>query len=151
MKRARLYVITGAVAGFGGVLGAHALTARPAPALAPAAAPSTGASPGPSASPSTSTGATAARTVTGPVENFGFGSISVRVTVHGSRIVAVSTAVFDPLEPTSRQISVQALPALRAEVLSAQSARIDGVSGATYTSQGYAKSLQAALDELHIG
>jgi uncharacterized protein with FMN-binding domain len=39
---------------------------------------------------------------------------------------------------------------LRSEVLSGQTASISGVSGATYTSQAYATSLQAALDKLHI-
>ena len=41
-----------------------------------------------------------------------------------------------------------ALP--RSEVLTAQNARVDGVSGATYTSEAYAASLQAALDALHL-
>jgi predicted ferric reductase len=53
-------------------------------------------------------------------------------------------------EPTSQLNCEQAIPILRSEALSAQSARIYGVSGATYTSEAYALSLQAALDELHI-
>jgi uncharacterized protein with FMN-binding domain len=53
-------------------------------------------------------------------------------------------------EPTSQQICEQAIAILRSEVLSAQSATIDGVSGATFTSEAYAQSLQAALDQLHI-
>jgi uncharacterized protein with FMN-binding domain len=51
--------------------------------------------------------------------------------------------------PRSQFISAQAEPLLRSEALSAQSARIDIVSGATYTSEGYAQSLQAALDRAH--
>jgi uncharacterized protein with FMN-binding domain len=80
--------------------------------------------------------------------NFGYGTISVRVTVAGSRIVAVSVASLSTLEPTSQQISGGAIPVLRSEVLAAQGTSIDGVSGATYTSQGYVNSLQAALNEL---
>ncbi len=83
--------------------------------------------------------------------NFGYGTIAVRVKVRGSRIIAVSVAALQTLEPTSQQISTQAIPVLRSEVLSAQSASIDGVSGASYTSGGYARSLQAALDALHAG
>jgi uncharacterized protein with FMN-binding domain len=49
----------------------------------------------------------------------------------------------------SRDISRAAAPVLREEALRAQSARIDTVSGATYTSEGYRPSLQAALDQMH--
>jgi uncharacterized protein with FMN-binding domain len=45
------------------------------------------------------------------------------------------------------QINQQAVPMLVSETTSAQSAQIDMVSGATYTSQGYAQSLQSALDQ----
>jgi uncharacterized protein with FMN-binding domain len=47
-------------------------------------------------------------------------------------------------------ISEQAIPVLRSEVLAAQSANVQGVSGASYTSSAYVKSVQAALDALHI-
>ena len=59
-----------------------------------------------------------------------------------------------PLYPNGNgrddQINALALPALRQETLSAQSAIIDGVSGATVTSDGYKESLQAALDIAHL-
>ena len=42
-----------------------------------------------------------------------------------------------------------AAPTLRREALAAQSAKIDTVSGATYTSEGYRQSLQAAIDAAH--
>lgn len=89
------------------------------------------------------------RTATGPGVNFGYGTIAVKVTIHGTRITAVSVATLQTLEPTSQQICAQAIPVLRSEVLSAQSASINSVSGASYTSAGYARSLQAALDTLH--
>jgi uncharacterized protein with FMN-binding domain len=53
-------------------------------------------------------------------------------------------------EPYSQQLAGQVIPTLRSEVLSGQTASISGVSGATYTSQAYAMSVQAALDKLHI-
>ena len=55
-------------------------------------------------------------------------------------------------ETDSRSVAIdnQAIPELRQEVLTAQSANIDGVSGATFTSEAYAASLQAALDALHF-
>jgi uncharacterized protein with FMN-binding domain len=53
-------------------------------------------------------------------------------------------------EPYSQQLASQVIPMLRNEVLSAQSTSINAVSGATYTSQAYAASVQAALDKLHF-
>jgi uncharacterized protein with FMN-binding domain len=72
------------------------------------------------------------------------------VVARGTQITDVSVAAIQTAEPTSQQISAQAIPTLRAEVLSAQGASIDAVSGATYTSQAYIQSLQAALDDLHL-
>jgi uncharacterized protein with FMN-binding domain len=74
----------------------------------------------------------------------------VKVTVSGNRVTDVSVPSLQVAEPTSQQICDQAIPLLRSEVLAAQSARIDGVSGATYTSEAYYLSLQAALDALHV-
>jgi uncharacterized protein with FMN-binding domain len=81
---------------------------------------------------------------------FGYGTLSVRVVARGTQITDVSVPAIQTAEPTSQQISTQAIPMLRAEVLSAQGASIDAVSGATYTSQAYIQSLQAALDDLHL-
>ncbi|MEU5265510.1 FMN-binding protein, partial [Amycolatopsis sp. NPDC021455] len=47
------------------------------------------------------------------------------------------------------RINSTAVPALNQETLQAQSARIDTVSGATYTSEGYQQSLQSAIDQAH--
>ncbi|MGH3157824.1 MAG: FMN-binding protein [Streptosporangiaceae bacterium] len=162
MKGNLRLVLAGTVIGFAGVLGLH----NGAPRTAASGAPPT---PGPPTSsrptaipsgpaprraktsaPSRPARATSYRSATGAVEQFGYGSIAVRVIVEGNRITGVSVAALRTLEPTSQQISTQAIPVLRAEVLSAQSAAISGVSGATYTSQGYSKSLQAALNELHV-
>jgi uncharacterized protein with FMN-binding domain len=75
-----------------------------------------------------------------------YGPVQVRVVFRGRRIVDVR-ALQDPDDlDRSRQIDADALPKLRAKVLAAQSARIDGVSGATYTSAAYQQSVQSALD-----
>jgi uncharacterized protein with FMN-binding domain len=76
--------------------------------------------------------------------------LDVKVTVSGTRITDVSVPTLQVAEFTSQQISEQAIPLLTSEVLTAQSASINGVSGATFTSEAYAQSLQAALDALHV-
>ena len=80
---------------------------------------------------------------------YGYGELSVKVTVRGGQIVAVSVPVLRTAEPYSQQLAVQVIPMLKNEVLTAHSARIQGVSGATYTSAAYAQSIQSALDKLH--
>jgi len=159
MKRAAWYLVAGAVAGFAGVIGLHS---RGAPAVPPAAAGSGGsggtqASPaGPSQAagqPSRSSPAAAggpAHSATGATEHFGYGEIAVSVTVSGNRITNVTVPVLQTLDPTSQRLSDQAIPMLRSQVLAADGAHIDGVSGATFTSQAYENSVQAALDKLNI-
>ena len=57
-------------------------------------------------------------------------------------------ASLNETDPRSVHIDDEAIPQLRQQVLAAQSASIDGVSGATFTSQAYAQSVQSALDQL---
>ncbi len=145
MRRAGWYLVTGAVAGFAGVLGFHiGGTAAPAVLGQPA--------PGELGTPSADPGAAAgrARTVAGAVEQYGYGQLSVTVTVRGNRIVAVSVPVLHTMDPYSQQLARQVIPMLRSEVLAAHSAQIHGVSGATYTSEAYAQSIQSALDKLRV-
>jgi uncharacterized protein with FMN-binding domain len=154
MKRAPLLVLAGTVAGFFGVLGFHngpaaltlpvgATSENPGgtPAATPSAAPSAGGLVGP---------AGGVRSAVGASEQFGYGLLDVKVTVSGTRITDVSVPTLQVAEYTSQYICQQAIPLLRSEALTAQSARIDGISGATYTSEAYAASLQAALDALHM-
>jgi len=86
------------------------------------------------------------RAITGNVANTAYGPVQVQVVVATSKIVKVNVLE----QPSSTQHDLQigqfAFPKLIGETLSAQSARIDSVSGATYTSGGYIKSLQSALD-----
>jgi len=74
-----------------------------------------------------------------------YGIVRVKVTMTGTRITDVR-AMSLPRGGHSSDISRYAAPELRREALSAQSAHIDSVSGASYTSAGYARSLQSALD-----
>jgi uncharacterized protein with FMN-binding domain len=143
MKRAAWYVVAGAVAGFVVVLDVHG-QARTPPITVHPAAPGNGTSPGPASS------AGPARTATGVLEQYGFGELAVTVTVHGSQITGVTVPVLRTAEPYSQQLAARVLPMLKREVLVAHSARIDAVSGATYTSEAYADSIQSALDKLHV-
>lgn len=156
MKRAPLLVLAGTAAGFIGVLGSHT---RPAALTLPGAG-ANGGNPGgtpaatrsaaPPASPASPAAPGAVRSALGPSEQFGYGMLDVKVTVRGTRITGVSVPTLQVAEFTSQQICEQAIPLLTSEVLAAQSASIDGVSGATFTSEAYAQSLQAALDALHV-
>lgn len=149
MKHPALLALGGAAAGFAGVLllhqPAHLTTAGQGSAHSPAA--STGA-PG-ATGPAVPAGGT--RSATGASEQYGYGVLSVKVTVAGTRITGVTVPALQTADPTSQQITTQVIPLLRSQVMSAQSARINGISGATYTSQAYATSLQSALDKLHSG
>jgi hypothetical protein len=150
MKRTPLLVLAGTVAGFIGILSFHT---RPAALTISGTQPGGGNLGGPpAATPSARppAGPRPVRSALGATEQFGYGVLDVKVTISGTRISDVSVPTLQVAEFTSQQISEQAIPLLRSEVLSAQSARIDAVSGATYTSAAYAKSVQAALDALHM-
>jgi uncharacterized protein with FMN-binding domain len=77
--------------------------------------------------------------------------MSVKVTVSGSKIRNVGVAsIDDGGNPRSESIDQQAIPILEQEVMQAQSASIQGVSGASYTSAGFTQSLQSALHSLNF-
>ena len=102
----------------------------------------------PSAGSAAGSGGTAAtRTVTGAVENTQYGPMQVALTVAGKKITNVKVLQQTNDGSQSQQIDAMAIPKLTSETLTAQSARIDAVSGASYTSQGYIQSLQSALDK----
>jgi hypothetical protein len=85
--------------------------------------------------------------VTGAVASSIRGPVQVAVTFEGDRIVDVITIQAGTDHPESVRLNEEALPILRQEALAAQSAQIDTVSGATYTSEGYRTSLQSAIDQ----
>jgi uncharacterized protein with FMN-binding domain len=149
MRRAPI-VLTGTAAGLAAVLSfkphqpslsaAASRTATPAPATSTPAPTST--------APAT---ATSTRTATGDVEPTQYGNAQVRVTVSGGKITKIEALQLQGNDPKSVAISSYAEPLLRASALSRQSADIDMVSGATYTSESYKASLQSALDKLGFG
>ncbi|TFH70509.1 FMN-binding protein [Cellulomonas sp. HD19AZ1] len=75
-----------------------------------------------------------------------YGTVSVTVTVSGGRVTAASGSQ-DSQDGHSRQVSSAALPTLDDEATTAGTASIAMVSHATFTSEAYAQSLQAALDQ----
>jgi uncharacterized protein with FMN-binding domain len=86
------------------------------------------------------------RVVKGQEVDNRFGPVQVAVTLRGNQIVDVNALQLPFDRARSQFISEQAGPMLRQETLAAQSAQIDVIGGATYTSDGYAQSLQSALD-----
>ncbi|MEP6852216.1 MAG: FMN-binding protein [bacterium] len=100
-----------------------------------------------SAGSSSSSGARAAKTYDGAVTGTRWGDVQVQITVSAGKITAVRVLQVPSGNSRDQEINDQAVPILNQEVLSAQSANIDTVSGATVTSDGYITSLQAALDQ----
>lgn len=97
--------------------------------------------------PATTTTTTALRTFDGPVVKNEYGNVQVRLTLQGTQLVDVQALQLPSERARSVSISQTAGPLLRQEALAAQSADIDLVSGATFTSTSYVRSLQAALDQ----
>ncbi|MEU4036500.1 FMN-binding protein [Streptomyces collinus] len=105
-----------------------------------------GSSSGGSGSGSGSTGSSGSKSVTGDTVQTRWGPVQVRVTIRSGKLTEVTAVQYPQDNPRDREINSYALPQLRREALAAQSADIDMVSGATYTSTGYKQSLQSALD-----
>ncbi|MCW8099985.1 FMN-binding protein [Streptomyces tauricus] len=121
------------------------------PASDPAAASADGASQQQPAAPQGSggvqaAGGTEAQTLTGDVVKTDYGNVQVRITVAGGKITSAA-ALQSPTGGRSTQVSTDAVPKLNRAAVTAGTADIDAVSGATYTSGGYKKSLQSALDK----
>lgn len=99
-------------------------------------------------SPSSSAAANGStRTVTGDAIDTRFGPVQVRITLSGKKITKVDVLQYPSEGARDMEISSAALPELNQEAIAAQSAQIDAVSGATFTSDGYTRSLQSALDK----
>jgi uncharacterized protein with FMN-binding domain len=94
-------------------------------------------------------GAGGSGTYTGPAVQTPYGPVQVAVAVEAGRIVDVKPLQMPTEHPQSLFISERVAPLLREEVLQAQSAQINIVSGASFTSEGYAESLQQALSQAH--
>ena len=87
--------------------------------------------------------------LTGQAVQIPFGTVQVQVTMANGVITDVQAIQLPNDRGHSAEVSAYAGPMLRSEALAAQSAKIDSISGATYTSSGYQQSLQSALDQAH--
>jgi uncharacterized protein with FMN-binding domain len=87
------------------------------------------------------------KTFDGPVVSNNYGPVQVQIVVENGQLVDVEAIQLPSDRRRSAEISSIAGPDLRSEALQARSANIDVISGATYTSESYAQSLQAALDQ----
>ena len=104
----------------------------------------------PSASPSPSSAAVSG-SYTGQDFPNRFGDVQVRVIISHGQITDVQAIVLPTDRAQSAYISEVAGPMLRSEVIQAQSAQIDIIGGATYTSESYAQSVESALQQAHMG
>jgi uncharacterized protein with FMN-binding domain len=157
-------VIAGTVMGLAGLfsfntsavtlsLGALPSATSPPGSTAPTTtAPAGGSTPPPaSGSPTTTAAPTATRSATGDSANYYFGVLSVKVTVSGTKITNISIAsIDDGGNPRSAYVDQASIPLLEQQALAAQSASIQGVSGASYTSAGFEQSLHSALTKLGL-
>ena len=119
-------------------------TATATAAATASTATATPTAPATTAPAATTTGITG--TFAGSVVATRFGNMQVSVTLADGTITDVTALQLTDKDSRSVQISNRAAPVLKSEVLKAQSAAVANVSGATYTTQGYLTSLQAALD-----
>ncbi|MGO9659426.1 MAG: FMN-binding protein [Acidimicrobiales bacterium] len=119
------------------------------PTSPPASASGAGPPSSTSSSHSSSQAATATRSATGEAVNFNYGVLSVEATVSGRKLTNVTIAsIDDGGNFRSQSIDQQSIPMLEQQALAAQGANIQGVSGASYTSAGFERSLQSALSQL---
>lgn len=98
----------------------------------------------------TTSGGTTTSTVTGEVVQTRWGPVQVQISVADGAMTDVTAVQHPTGNSRDQQINDYALPVLANEAISAQSAQIDHVSGATVTSEGYVQSLQSALDQANL-
>ncbi|MFE4467632.1 FMN-binding protein [Leifsonia sp. NPDC056824] len=129
-----------------------ALSSAHATATTPSSTPSSTPSATATATPSASASAPAAaapatKTVTGTAVDTRYGPVQVKVTFVGTKITAIDAIQYPTESGRDQEINSQAIPMLQQEAMASQSAKIDTISGATYTSEGYIQSLQSAIDQ----
>lgn len=125
---------------------AAATTTTPNSAVATNSANATAATPAPAASaPATKTAVSG--TFTGDAVDTRFGAVQVRITISNGKITNVTAPQYPTESFRDQQINAQAIPWLEQQTIAAQSANIQGVGGASYTSQGFYQSLVSALSK----
>lgn len=132
-------------------IGSPASPATTTPTTSPpaTAAPGSGGSSSTSAPGTTAPASSSAtRTATGQDVQYRYGDIQLKVTEKGTRITNITVVSNNGIDPRSQMINQEAVPMLQSQAMQLQSANIDGVSGATFTSMAYADALQSALQQL---
>ena len=127
--------------------------AAPNPSSTPGATtptPDSSSSSSSGSSSSSSSSSSSARTYAGDAVGTQYGDVQVQITVAGGKITAAQVLQVPWNDRRDQEINSYAVPVLNSEVVQAQSANIDMVSGATYTSDGYIQSLQSAIDQAHL-
>jgi uncharacterized protein with FMN-binding domain len=99
---------------------------------------------------SSATSSSNSGTFTGDAAQTRWGTVQVQITVKDGKVTKADAVEYPNGNPRDQQINAYAIPTLNAEVVQAQSAQIDAVSGATVTSDGYIESLQSAIDAAHL-
>jgi uncharacterized protein with FMN-binding domain len=124
-------------------------SAAPSSSAPTSAAPSTAGAPSASGTPSKPSSAPppATKTVTGATAQTRYGPVQLAVTFSGKKITRIQVLQYPSETSRDQEINSYAIPQLNQQAMAAQSANIDGVSGATYTSEGYQQSLQSAIDK----
>jgi uncharacterized protein with FMN-binding domain len=111
---------------------------------------SSGSSGSPGSSADSGSSSSVAKTYTGDAVSTRFGDVQVQITVKKGKVTKSSVTQVPWSNGRDQEINSYAVPILNSEAVDAQSASIDMVSGATYTSQGYIGSLQSAIDQANL-
>jgi uncharacterized protein with FMN-binding domain len=106
--------------------------------------------PGNTPTPKKSAGQYADGSYTGNAIDAYYGIVQVKAVIQNGRLADVQFLQYPNDRSTSVEISSQAMPLLTQEAIQAQSAKVDGVSGATQTSLAFAQSLGSALVKAKI-
>ena len=99
----------------------------------------------PSHKPSHGGGSQAPQVIQGDAVNFQYGTVQVEVTLDGSTITDITTLTAPG--GSYQAYTDRAIPTMKSEIIAAQSTQVAAASGATYTSEAYAQSVQSALDK----
>jgi uncharacterized protein with FMN-binding domain len=149
MQRAPIVLSTTAL-GLVGVLSYHAASSSSPVKLATTqtASPATTATASATSTATSTAASSKVRTATGSDVSFRYGDLQVKVTMSGTKLTNVQVVQLNVTDSHSDQIDQSAIPSLQQEAISAGSAKISAISGASYTSAAYQQSLQSAIDKL---
>lgn len=120
-------------------------TPAPTPAPKPTPAPTPAPAPAPAPAPQKPAGQYANGSYTGSPADAYYGTVQVKAVIQNGQLADVQFLQYPSDRSTSRYINSQAMPLLTQEAIQAQSAQVDGVSGATETSMAFVQSLASAL------